>query len=911
MNNQNYNYGNYSQMPPNQPTFNQQPIYSQQQQQQYFNPQFANNPMVASWSYPQAQQFPVPDYSNPVGVYNVPPPPPQENQPSTFTPNQNQNQNRNNKQKQIPNNQSNRGRNKQNWTRGRGGGGRGGGSFGSGTQREIQQNQGNFKPTNNRNNRNQNQGRNNFAQKNLNSTTESPTKPANVCQPVAPSETATSQEEIDFDEQFKKWEEEFDKWKHANVNHPDKNAYRQYEQQFEAVRQKLLKRRQEMQKKKMDEKASAIKTAEQLKFESQWQAGPSQDKNKNPLKPLGESTIVTSSASSTQIPINQFKLVNPIPNSSNDYSQDDFIDESFEDSHSNAMSTKNFGNLGKGNIPGLDLVSLVPARSSTTNNQEVRDSEMICDDDEQEEEHYEPPKVSPPLPVFKSTPNRFVININEFLETPGRSKRPEKFVVFIRGAPGSGKSYLANLIQEKEVKMGNNFCTVLSINKYIISRFESSKIDTFQEELIREFRKKINENVFKFIIVEIEGGKLTIFNRFMQILMRDGNFKSFVIELNQPFDVCKRNAERPEDTYNDDPEDDDFDNDPQMSATYLDQMLKLLKRTIKEGQFRFIIVDAENVDNDVYNNFLWEGKVGKFTTYTIELHQTLDICLLQNRNKRSESDIKMAIEKLNSNRIQNDKKLLIATALYDEYKCMINPDVTKCDEDKVEVINIDDDESMSEETKKDFIDIREILEEPGRTNGFTGYAVELNQDDDICHQFNDHRRDEKEVLSEISIMKSNPTPDDQILLDPEYLYHEYQYNLNDDFSNLLDVGDDDDDMENDDEQILFGPLKKTTMKSKWDDDDKPDITMERLDGTRKKSLQSMAEYLQTDDEWTMRPSTAGKKRVRWADIEEKKAQERMRDIGFIVGQTDWNRMTDTSDGKSALEKTKYIESRKK
>lgn len=49
-----------------------------------------------------------------------------------------------------------------------------------------------------------------------------------------------TQEEIEFDEQFRKWEEEFDKWKQANVNHPDKNAYRQYEQQFETVRVKLL-----------------------------------------------------------------------------------------------------------------------------------------------------------------------------------------------------------------------------------------------------------------------------------------------------------------------------------------------------------------------------------------------------------------------------------------------------------------------------------------------------------------------------------------------------------------------------------------------------------------------------------------------------------------------------------------------
>lgn len=54
------------------------------------------------------------------------------------------------------------------------------------------------------------------------------------------SATATSQEELEFDEQFRKWEEEFAKWKDANIDHPDKAAYRKYEEQFESVRVKLL-----------------------------------------------------------------------------------------------------------------------------------------------------------------------------------------------------------------------------------------------------------------------------------------------------------------------------------------------------------------------------------------------------------------------------------------------------------------------------------------------------------------------------------------------------------------------------------------------------------------------------------------------------------------------------------------------
>lgn len=67
-------------------------------------------------------------------------------------------------------------------------------------------------------------------------------QPASDPQPPLPSQPAAtlSKEEIEFDEQFKKWELEFTNWKAANVNHPDKEAYRQYEKQFESVREKLL-----------------------------------------------------------------------------------------------------------------------------------------------------------------------------------------------------------------------------------------------------------------------------------------------------------------------------------------------------------------------------------------------------------------------------------------------------------------------------------------------------------------------------------------------------------------------------------------------------------------------------------------------------------------------------------------------
>lgn len=82
-----------------------------------------------------------------------------------------------------------------------------------------------------------------------------------------------------------------------------------------------------------------------------------------------------------------------------------------------------------------------------------------------------------------------------------------------------------------------------------------------------------------------------------------------------------------------------------------------------------------------------------------------------------------------------------------------------------------------------------------------------------------------------------------------------------------------------------------------------------MDGTSKPLQKSatLEDYLQIDG-WEPPPSSKNsKKRVRWADIEEKREQDKMRAIGFVVGQTDWNRMMDPTAGSSALTKTKFIE----
>lgn len=50
--------------------------------------------------------------------------------------------------------------------------------------------------------------------------------------------------------------------------------------------------------------------------------------------------------------------------------------------------------------------------------------------------------------------------------------------------------------------------------------------------------------------------------------------------------------------------------------------------------------------------------------------------------------------------------------------------------------------------------------------------------------------------------------------------------------------------------------------------------------------------------------------VRWADIEEKREQDKQRAIGFVVGQTNWNNLMGQPQrdrhGNTALTKIKYI-----
>lgn len=89
----------------------------------------------------------------------------------------------------------------------------------------------------------------------------------------------------------------------------------------------------------------------------------------------------------------------------------------------------------------------------------------------------------------------------------------------------------------------------------------------------------------------------------------------------------------------------------------------------------------------------------------------------------------------------------------------------------------------------------------------------------------------------------------------------------------------------------------------------------RLDGTGERVKERMSQHASIED-WLelgedARPARKGEKRVRWADIEERKQQARVAEFGFVVGRRDnWASAGERdSAAAGALARTKIIPNR--
>ncbi|XP_026174613.1 YLP motif-containing protein 1 isoform X2 [Mastacembelus armatus] len=195
-----------------------------------------------------------------------------------------------------------------------------------------------------------------------------------------------------------------------------------------------------------------------------------------------------------------------------------------------------------------------------------------------------------------------------------------------------------------------------------------------------------------------------------------------------------------------------------------------------------------------------------------------------------------------------------------------------------------------------------------KTKGFEVYLAEITADIQTCAKRNVHGRTLKDIMK----MSNNwePSPRHMVRLDVRSLLQDAAIEE----VEMEDFNPEDEPKEpkrEEEEESDLGYIPK----SKWEMDTS-EAKLDKLDGLgssgkRKREGEHMAgleDYLQLPDDYATRMSEPGKKRVRWADLEEQKDADRKRAIGFVVGQTDWERITDESGqlAQRALNRTKYF-----
>ncbi|XP_032685862.1 uncharacterized protein LOC116851006 [Odontomachus brunneus] len=192
-----------------------------------------------------------------------------------------------------------------------------------------------------------------------------------------------------------------------------------------------------------------------------------------------------------------------------------------------------------------------------------------------------------------------------------------------------------------------------------------------------------------------------------------------------------------------------------------------------------------------------------------------------------------------------------------------------------------------------------------KTKGFKVYVCEMEMDLQICLKRNIHNRTEDEINRIIDYFE--PTPSYHLKLDVNSMLQEQaieEVDMEDSQQEIQEIST----TQNEDSQDSHEDTQDAIGVSKWEKMEAED-KLDRLDGlARKKNEarpQTMEDFLQVPDYYNME-DTSGKKRVRWADLEERKEQEKMRAVGFVVGHTNWDRMMDPTKGGSALTRTKFF-----
>ncbi|KAF2884051.1 hypothetical protein ILUMI_22116 [Ignelater luminosus] len=191
-----------------------------------------------------------------------------------------------------------------------------------------------------------------------------------------------------------------------------------------------------------------------------------------------------------------------------------------------------------------------------TRNDSFSKEKVHCNKEQKNKEETFSIKTSPIVPSKSN-----VTLIEDLLSPPGRYNRPPRLVIILRGPPGSGKSFLAKLIKDKEVENGGSAPRILCLDDYFMVEqekeveedgrivkvkemeyeYEECMEASYRQSLMKSFKKTITDGYFNFIIVDNINDKVKYFGEMWSFAKQNG-FQVYICQLELDVQTCtKRN----------------------------------------------------------------------------------------------------------------------------------------------------------------------------------------------------------------------------------------------------------------------------------------------------------------------------------------------------------------------------------
>ncbi|KAL1203917.1 hypothetical protein V5N11_011762 [Cardamine amara subsp. amara] len=151
-----------------------------------------------------------------------------------------------------------------------------------------------------------------------------------------------------------------------------------------------------------------------------------------------------------------------------------------------------------------------------------------------------------------------VIEVSHLLKPPHRSTRPDRFVIILRGLPGSGKSYVAKLLRDTEVENGGSAPRIHSMDDYFMTEvekveesdstssssgrgkrpvvktvmeycYEPEVEEAYRSSMLKAFKRTLEDGAFSFVIVDDRNLRVADFAQFWATAKRSG-YEAYILE---------------------------------------------------------------------------------------------------------------------------------------------------------------------------------------------------------------------------------------------------------------------------------------------------------------------------------------------------------------------------------------------